>query len=81
MGHIWGKTNSPLRVSEEKPVENPREVAEVKDVVELGWRGRQFLHDVVIELQRAECQLVTHSLDALVKHLKNEKTPQMPVGG
>lgn len=81
MGHLSGKTNSPLRVSEDKPVENPREIAEVKDVVELGGRGRQFLHDVFIKLQRAECQLVTHSLDALVKHLKSEKTPQMPVSG
>lgn len=54
-------------------MEHPREVAQVEDVVELGRGGRQVLHDVRVQLQRAARQPVAHGDDALVEHLDVER--------
>ena len=75
------RANSPLGVGEDQPVKDSREIAQVEDVVKLGWGGRQVLHDVCVKCQSAACQPVTHSHDALVKHLEKEDAPQMPPCG
>lgn len=43
--------------------------------MELGWGGRQVLDNGFGKRQRAESQLVAHSPDAFMEHLKNEKPP------
>lgn len=67
--------DSPLWVGEDKPIENPREVSEVEDVVELGRGGRQVLDDVFVQHQGAGRQQATHGCDALMERLQEEDAP------